>query len=337
MTASVPNRARRSSSVASSRAGRGGRRAAPAGRRGRRRRLRDGDADERDAPLPDQGHRRRQQVAGGGEDRGGVGRRLGQGVRARRPVKSANRRRSVTVRPTRPARRMRRVTRSTSADEHGVDLLGRVRATAPMALLRRRSSAGAARRAPGGGRGCGRGRGGGGRTPGRASPPARPRAAGRPRRRSRCPGRAAWPRSSAPTPHSRSTGSGWRNATSPLGRHDEQPVGLGDAARHLGEELGAGHADGDGQADLARARGGEAGGDLERRARHPPQPTDVEERLVDRDALDQRRRVARTRRTPPCSPRCRRTCAAGPRSRRGHSRRASRPPIAPRTPCARAS
>ena len=43
------------------------------------------------------------------------------------------------------------------------------------------------------------------------------------------------------------------------------------------------------------------------------------------------------RRTPPGSPRCTPTCAAARRSRAGHSARAWRPPIAPRTPKARAS
>ena len=38
-----------------------------------------------------------------------------------------------------------------------------------------------------------------------------------------------------------------------VGRHQQQPVGLGLLAGHLGEELGAGDADGDRQADPARA------------------------------------------------------------------------------------
>ena len=39
-----------------------------------------------------------------------------------------------------------------------------------------------------------------------------------------------------------------------VGRHDEQPVGLRDAARDLGEELRPRDADRDRQPDLARAR-----------------------------------------------------------------------------------
>jgi hypothetical protein len=35
----------------------------------------------------------------------------------------------------------------------------------------------------------------------------------------------------------------------PVGRDDQQAVGLGDLAGHLRQELGAGHADRDGQAD----------------------------------------------------------------------------------------
>ena len=52
-----------------------------------------------------------------------------------------------------------------------------------------------------------------------------------------------------PTPQSRSTGRGCRNSSSPIGFDDEQAVGLGDPAGHLGEELGAGHPDRDRQPD----------------------------------------------------------------------------------------
>ena len=47
-----------------------------------------------------------------------------------------------------------------------------------------------------------------------------------------------------------------------VGRHHQQAVGLGPRARHLGEELGAGHADGDGEAHLVAHGAAEAGGDL---------------------------------------------------------------------------
>ena len=134
--------------------------------------------------------------------------------------KSSKRSRSVTVRPTRPAARMRRVTRSTSATSVGVDLLRRVR-RAGRARAARRSSRGAGRRAPAAGRGCARARAGAGPTPGRAGRRASPRRA-----------RATWPTVAIPTrvqllrghrrrrPRARSTGSGCRKSSSPSGRHD---------------------------------------------------------------------------------------------------------------------
>ena len=68
---------------------------------------------------------------------------------------------------------------------------------------------------------------------------------------------------------------------------DEQAVGLGHAARHLGEELGPGHAHGYGQPNALGDLPAQPHCDLASRARDPPQPADVEERLVDRQALDQ--------------------------------------------------
>ena len=76
-----------------------------------------------------------------------------------------------------------------------------------------------------------------------------------------------------------------------VGRHHEQAVGLGDAAGHLGEELGSRHADRDRQADLLEHLAPQPHGDLGRRARDPLQPAHVEEGLVDRQPFDQRRRV----------------------------------------------
>ena len=73
--------------------------------------------------------------------------------------------------------------------------------------------------------------------------------------------------------------------------HDEQPVGLGHGAGDLGQELGAGDADADRQAHPFAHRAAQTDGDLRRRARRAPQPAHVEERLVDRDAFDERRRV----------------------------------------------
>jgi hypothetical protein len=74
-------------------------------------------------------------------------------------------------------------------------------------------------------------------------------------------------------------------------RHDQQPVGLRDGAGDLGQELGPRHADRDRQSDLLEHPTPQAHGDLPRRARDPPQPAHVQERLVDRQALDERRRV----------------------------------------------
>ena len=134
-----------------------------------------------------------------------------------------------------------------------------------------------------------------------------------------------------PTPHSRSTGSGMEERQLAVGRHHEQPVGLGHAAGHLGEELGPGHPDRDGQADVLADVAPQPRGDLRGRAGDPPQPADVEERLVDRQPFDQRRRVARTPRTPPCSPRSRPTSAAGPRPPAGRAGGPARRP----SPCGR--
>ena len=76
-----------------------------------------------------------------------------------------------------------------------------------------------------------------------------------------------------------------------VGRDDQQAVGLGDAARHLGEELGPGDPDRDRKADLLQELPAQSHRDLGRRARDPPQPTDVQEGLVDREPFDERRRV----------------------------------------------
>ena len=76
------------------------------------------------------------------------------------------------------------------------------------------------------------------------------------------------------------------------GGHLEQAVGLRHGARHLGQVLGGGDPDGDRQAHLVEHPLLEPDRDLTRRARDPPHAADVEERLVDRQALHQRRRVA---------------------------------------------
>ena len=94
-----------------------------------------------------------------------------------------------------------------------------------------------------------------------------------------------------PTPHMRPTGNGSRNSRSAPRLDDDQPVGLGDLRRDLGQVLGAGHADRDRQAELARDPPAQQGGDRRRRAEEVGRAGHVEERLVDRDALHRRRDV----------------------------------------------
>ena len=140
-----------------------------------------------------------------------------------------------------------------------------------------------------------------------------------------------------PTPHSRSTGSGCRNAELAVGRHDEQAVGLGHRARHLGEELRPRHADRDRQADLLAHLAPQPHGDLDRR---PGEPRAARPRRGTPRRSTAPRRAAscpRTPRTPPCSPPSRPTCAAARRPRAGTAAAPARPPIAVRTPNALAS
>jgi hypothetical protein len=69
-------------------------------------------------------------------------------------------------------------------------------------------------------------------------------------------------------------------------RHDQQPIRLGNRAGHLGEELGAGHADRDRETHLLADPVPQSRGDLGCRARDPIEPARVEKRLVDRERLD---------------------------------------------------
>ena len=105
------------------------------------------------------------------------------------------------------------------------------------------------------------------------------------RRRRSCAGPCvrAWSASPGPTPHSRDTGSGARNAALGAGLDDEHAVGLGEIARELGEELRrrdadreaqpglVEHAPADRRRDLARAR--RACGARRRRRRTPRRST----------------------------------------------------------------
>ena len=124
-----------------------------------------------------------------------------------------------------------------------------------------------------------------------------------------------------------------------VGRHDEQPVRLGDAARDLGQELRPRNSDGDRQADLLEHAAAQPARDLDGRPGRSLEAADVEERLVDREPLDERRRVLEHRGRRPCSPPSTPPCAAGRRPRRGRAAApASRPsPCARRAPSPRSS
>src|SRR6266540_4554972 len=76
-----------------------------------------------------------------------------------------------------------------------------------------------------------------------------------------------------------------------VGRHHEQTVGLPDAARHLGEELRPGHAYRYAQTDALENMAAQPERDLGGCAREALQSANVEEGFVDRQPLDQRRRV----------------------------------------------
>ena len=71
----------------------------------------------------------------------------------------------------------------------------------------------------------------------------------------------------------------------------QEPLRLRDRARHLREELRARDADGDREPDLVEHAPLQPRGDLGRRACEPLEPAHVQERLVDREPLDERRRV----------------------------------------------
>ena len=182
-------------------------------------------------------------------------------------VKSSNRSRSMTVRPTRPAARIRRVDPVDQPHQDRVDSSGES-ARPPEGPLGADRPPPPARPRPAAGRGCGPAHAGAGPTPGRASRPAPPRgsAATSPTVRD-ARGRAACSAVTGPTPQSRSTGSGCRNASSRVGRHHQQAVRLGHPAGHLGQELGAGDPDRDRQARPGRAPRAAAARDLRRRAR----------------------------------------------------------------------
>ena len=142
----------------------------------------------------------------------------------------------------------------------------------------------------------------------------------------------------APTPHSRSTGSGCRNASSSSAGTTSSPSGLATPLATLARNLVRATPTRDRQADplahLARAAGRAISAGVPgtvraaRRRRGTPRRS-----TCPRRAAWCRRRP----RTPPCWPPSRPTCAAATTTASGHSRRACRPPIAVRTPHAFAS
>ena len=145
-------------------------------------------------------------------------------------------------------------------------------------------------------------------------------------------------RRGADAPEPRTPGSGVEERALGPGRDDEQPVGLRQVARELGEELRRRDADRRGEPGLgADARAQQRARSRRRCPSSRRAPRDVEERLVDRELLDERRdrredrhhlaallgvaRRSAARGTPPC----------------GHARRARAIGIAECTPNARAS
>ena len=144
-----------------------------------------------------------------------------------------------------------------------------------------------------------------------------PRRAARPRRRSRCHDRGACAAVFGPTPHSRLDRERVQELELAVGRHDQQTVGLGDAARDLGEELGASDADRDREADPLEHVVSQPDGDLGGRSRHAAAAR--RRRGTPRRSTGPRRAGScrRRPRTPPCSPPSTPTCAGRRRPRAG--------------------
>ena len=95
----------------------------------------------------------------------------------------------------------------------------------------------------------------------------------------------------APTPQTRSIGNGWRNASSPSGGTTSSPSGFDTALATLARNFVRATPTLIGRSTRSRTSPPQPDRDLLRRAGDPPQAADVEERLVDRDPLDERRGV----------------------------------------------
>ena len=147
---------------------------------------------------------------------------------------------------------------------------------------------------------------------------------GRPRRPSRMPRSWSLAAVTGPTPHSRSTGSGCRKASSPSGGTTSSPSGLATPLATLARNLVRATPTVMAQADPLEHLAPQPHGDLRRRARDPPQAADVEEGLVDGEALDEGRGVVEHLEHRLAGLGVGRASAARRRRRAGHSRRAWR-------------
>ena len=89
----------------------------------------------------------------------------------------------------------------------------------------------------------------------------------------------------------RSTGSGCRNSSSPSGGTSSRPSGFATSLATLARNFVRATPTVIGSPTCSQHRRAQPAGDLDRRARDAAQPADVEEGLVDREPLDERRRV----------------------------------------------
>ena len=203
--------------------------------------------------------------------------------------KSLKRRRSTTVRPTRLDARRRRVDAVDERDEIGIDLL---RDSAPgRALAARRSSGDGGAAAPAGHPRCSQARAD-------DAPHARPSNAANTGSSTRASSpTVVIPRSRSfaavtwPTPQTRSTGSGWRKSNSPSGGTTSSPSGFAPALATFARNFVRAMPTLTGNPTSFANGAPKPHRDLDRRAGNQFHAANVEERLVDRQPLDQRRRV----------------------------------------------
>ena len=121
----------------------------------------------------------------------------------------------------------------------------------------------------------------------------------------------------APTPHSRRTGSGCRNASSRSGGTSSSPSGLASWLATLARNLVRAMPTVMGRPDAVADLGAQPGARSDRGARHPAEAGHVEERLVHRERLDEGGGVAEHLEHRVAGLRSRPTSAAARRSRAG--------------------